>query len=189
MVEDDAQRVQVGLRRQLTSPLLWCGVTRDAPGLADQCRTAEAHKTDLDELNVSCFVNVNGARGEAPQNDGRLLAVEVLEGITKLTRPVQQRVFRDDLLAVADDGAERDALDRVLLASFIPGAMEEVRRIEPGALTCFDMQTGMEMLNALRQGLWDDYGPKDVLLAINKKMKGLVQLATGPWIFRNVTVE
>src|SRR5262245_8520207 len=26
-------------------------------------------------------------------------------------------------------------------------------------------------------------------IAINKKMKGLVQLATGPWIFRNVTVE
>jgi peptide/nickel transport system substrate-binding protein len=26
-------------------------------------------------------------------------------------------------------------------------------------------------------------------IAINKKMKGLVQLATGPWIFKNVTVE
>jgi peptide/nickel transport system substrate-binding protein len=26
-------------------------------------------------------------------------------------------------------------------------------------------------------------------IAINKKMKGFVQLATGPWIFRNVTVE
>ena len=26
-------------------------------------------------------------------------------------------------------------------------------------------------------------------IAISKKMKGFVQLATGPWIFRNVTVE
>ena len=35
--------------------------------------------------------------------------------------------------------------------------------------------------------IWLYYSPYTI--AINKKMKGLVQLATGPWIFRNVTVS
>jgi peptide/nickel transport system substrate-binding protein len=35
--------------------------------------------------------------------------------------------------------------------------------------------------------IWLYYGPYTI--AISKKMKGLVQMATGPWIFRNVTVS
>jgi peptide/nickel transport system substrate-binding protein len=35
--------------------------------------------------------------------------------------------------------------------------------------------------------IWLYYSPYTI--ALNKKMKGFVQLATGPWIFRNVTVE
>jgi len=35
--------------------------------------------------------------------------------------------------------------------------------------------------------IWLYYAPYTI--AINKKMKGLVQLATGPWIFKNVTVS
>ena len=36
------------------------------------------------------------------------------------------------------------------------------------------------------QLIWLYYAPYTI--AITKKMKGFVQLATGPWIFRNVTV-
>jgi len=35
--------------------------------------------------------------------------------------------------------------------------------------------------------IWLYYAPYTI--AINKKVKGLVQMATGPWIFKNVTVS
>jgi ABC-type transport system substrate-binding protein len=34
--------------------------------------------------------------------------------------------------------------------------------------------------------IWLYYAPYTI--AVNKKMKGFVQMATGPWIFKNVTV-
>jgi glycerophosphoryl diester phosphodiesterase len=63
-------------------------------------------------------------------------------------------------------GAEK----RVLIASFQPEMMEEVRRLMPEAATCFSMTTGMRLLTALRGGAWDSYTPEDDVLALAKPM-------------------
>ena len=61
-----------------------------------------------------------------------------------------------------------DAEERVLLASFEPRFMAELRRELPRAGHCFDFETGMEMLRALREGgeAWEQYEPADDVLAL-----------------------
>ncbi|HEO70891.1 MAG TPA: hypothetical protein ENN80_06465, partial [Candidatus Hydrogenedentes bacterium] len=65
---------------------------------------------------------------------------------------------------------ERHALERVVLASFIPGTIGRVRLLDPRPLTCFDVVTGAQMMDALRGGAWDSYVPVDIMLAIDLDM-------------------
>ncbi|MDQ1257448.1 MAG: glycerophosphoryl diester phosphodiesterase [Candidatus Hydrogenedentes bacterium] len=65
---------------------------------------------------------------------------------------------------------EANAFDRVILASFVPGAMDYARQIDPHTLTCFDLTTGMDLVAALHGGDWEAYQPKDALLAIDRDM-------------------
>lgn len=63
-----------------------------------------------------------------------------------------------------------DAFHRVILASFVPGVMTRVRELEPRALTCFGVESGMNMIKVLREGDWAAYQPPDFLLAIDRDM-------------------
>lgn len=61
-----------------------------------------------------------------------------------------------------------DAEERVVLASFEPRYMTALRDALPRAAYCFDLQTGIEMLLALREGgeAWEVFEPTDHVLAV-----------------------
>jgi len=61
------------------------------------------------------------------------------------------------------------AVDRVLLASYTPEAMNRVRALDPNIATCYDTNTGVAMLTALRIGgaTWDAYVPTDECLSLD----------------------
>jgi glycerophosphoryl diester phosphodiesterase len=60
------------------------------------------------------------------------------------------------------------AEERVLLASFDPLFMVELRRELPRAAHCFDFDSGMQMLLALREGgeTWENFSPQDDVLVL-----------------------
>ena len=60
------------------------------------------------------------------------------------------------------------AEERVLLASFEPLLMAELREELPNAAHCFDFDSGIRMLMALREGgeAWESFTPSDEVLAL-----------------------
>ncbi len=68
--------------------------------------------------------------------------------------------------AIVKDIAEANAFDRVILASFNPMLIAQVRRLNPNVLTCYDVLEGVDMLVRLRSGRWTDYRPQADMLAI-----------------------
>lgn len=58
------------------------------------------------------------------------------------------------------------AEDRVLIASFQPATMDQIKQALPGVKTCFSMVTGMRLMAALRGDAWDAYLPEDDVLAL-----------------------
>lgn len=61
------------------------------------------------------------------------------------------------------------AEQRMLLASFSPVLMKEVRELAPNIATCYDLGTAMGMLQALRKGDWENYTPTAQVLSLPKK--------------------
>ena len=74
---------------------------------------------------------------------------------------------------------EHDALDRVIVAAFTPGAMRIGRELEPRLLTCFDFIDGRHMLQALREGDWAAYTPPAVMLAADPEMLEKLEVTPG----------
>lgn len=60
-----------------------------------------------------------------------------------------------------------NATDRVIIASFNPVFMNQLREQAPEIRTCFDTQTAMKMVMALRGNAWDSFQPADDLLAFS----------------------
>lgn len=63
-----------------------------------------------------------------------------------------------------------NALDRVLLASFVPPTMDRARTIAPAMAYCYDMQNGMSLLLALRGPKWAEYKPQADVLSVDQGM-------------------
>lgn len=65
--------------------------------------------------------------------------------------------------------AAAGAVDRVLLASYTPEAMDRVRATEPNVATCYDEDTGMGLLAALliAGSVWENYVPTDDCLSMD----------------------
>lgn len=56
--------------------------------------------------------------------------------------------------------------ERVILASFNPILIQEVKKIAPEIPTCYDYPGAMVLLTTLRQGDWDAYQPTDLMLSV-----------------------
>jgi glycerophosphoryl diester phosphodiesterase len=63
----------------------------------------------------------------------------------------------------------KSAVNRVLLASFVPAAMSAARKALPEAATCYDFTNGARLLAALRGPNWDDYKPEADALSMMKE--------------------
>lgn len=61
------------------------------------------------------------------------------------------------------------AQDRVLVASFDPAVMDEVRQTAPRMARCYSMTTAMELLGRVRGGTLDGYVPVDHVLSITRE--------------------
>jgi glycerophosphoryl diester phosphodiesterase len=64
---------------------------------------------------------------------------------------------------------EERAMSRVIIGSFIPEIMAEVRRLAPEIPTCYDLTQGMRLLAALRGGDWEAYRPQAQILSMMKE--------------------
>lgn len=62
---------------------------------------------------------------------------------------------------------EAKAEDRVIIASFNPLFMNQLRAQAPEIKTCFDTQSAMKLLLALRGTAWDAYVPTDDVLSFS----------------------
>lgn len=70
---------------------------------------------------------------------------------------------------VADLLIRKKAVDRVLLASFVPAAMTRLRARLPEAAACYDFGNGARLLTALRGQGWDAYKPEADVLSMMKE--------------------
>ena len=67
--------------------------------------------------------------------------------------------------------------DRVLLASFNPTHMTRVRKLAPRIATCYDMISGVHLLQQLRgDGTWESYKPIADCLSLMKHMRSQFKL-------------
>lgn len=64
---------------------------------------------------------------------------------------------------------QHKAEQHMLLASFSPALMEQVRELAPNIGTCYDLKTAMVLLQALRKGDWDSYTPAARVLSFPQK--------------------
>ena len=71
---------------------------------------------------------------------------------------------------------KHQAENRILLASFNPERMNQVRTLAPNMATCYDMNNAMGMLQALRKGDWDAYTPAARVLSLPKKYVRIFKL-------------
>lgn len=65
---------------------------------------------------------------------------------------------------------EAGAQPRVAFASFDPKVMEALRKEKPDALFCYDMNSGLALIQALRGGKWEDYEPAARILSVTSEL-------------------
>lgn len=65
---------------------------------------------------------------------------------------------------------EAKAENRILLASFVAETMARARTLAPEMAYCYDMQTGMGLLTALRGPKWAEYTPQADVLSVDQAM-------------------
>jgi glycerophosphoryl diester phosphodiesterase len=70
---------------------------------------------------------------------------------------------------VADLLVRKNAVDRVLFASFVPAAMARIRARLPQAAVCYDFANGAKLLAALRGTGWAAYQPEADVLSMMKE--------------------
>ena len=71
---------------------------------------------------------------------------------------------------------ELKAEDRVIIASFNPIFMKQLREKAPEIRTCFDTQTAMQLVLALRGPAWDAYTPVDDVLSFSPGLEKTMAL-------------
>lgn len=83
--------------------------------------------------------------------------------------------FLIDLKPASDPAAvirvirEERAMDRVILASFLPAKIAQARRLAPAIPTAYDPLQGMRLLGALRGQGWEAYQPQAPILSLMKE--------------------
>lgn len=97
---------------------------------------------------------------------------EVLTALPKARWLIEPKTDGDLVAAMAKVVKAHDAEERVLIASFKPAVVEEIKKLMPGAPTCFTMTSGMKLFGALRAGgeTWTNYQPEDNVLSISRGM-------------------
>lgn len=105
---------------------------------------------------------------------------EVLEALPDAHFLVEAKPGIGVVPALVEVIRRMDAEERVLLASFEPRYMAELRRELPRAAHCFDFETGLRMLHVLREGgeAWKQYEPEDDVLAL--MMRFITQFGVTP---------
>ncbi|MFM1918826.1 MAG: hypothetical protein RLZZ303_460 [Candidatus Hydrogenedentota bacterium] len=76
------------------------------------------------------------------------------------------------LAALRETGSEK----RVIIASFNPIFMRQLREKAPEILTCYDTQGAMKMLLALRGTAWDAYVPESAMLTYSPGLEKTLAL-------------
>lgn len=95
---------------------------------------------------------------------------EVLEALPEAHMLVELKgepALADAAIAVIRDAK---AVNRVLLASFVPSTMDRARELAPAMAYCYDMKNGTSLLMALRGPKWTDYAPQADVLSIDEGM-------------------
>jgi glycerophosphoryl diester phosphodiesterase len=111
-------------------------------------------------------------RGETFPYRGQGLAIATLEEVLEALPDAQFLLEAKPSIGVVPAMVEVirrvGAEERVLLASFEPLFMAQLREELPRAAHCFDFDTGMQMLLALREGgeTWETFEPQDDVLAL-----------------------
>lgn len=138
--------------------------TTDGTGLVERMTLAE-----IKALDAGYRFTLDGGTTFSHRGQGITVPTlaEALDALPDLRFLIELKPGADLAKAVLDVLRKAHALDRVVLASFMPGLMGRIRQLGPCALTCFDLSSGRRMLDALRGGDWDAYEPTDVMLAID----------------------
>lgn len=97
---------------------------------------------------------------------------EVLTALPKARWLIEPKTEGPLVAAMAKVVKAHDAEERVLIASFKPAVVEEIKTLLPGAPTCFTMTSGMKLFGALRAGgeTWTNYQPDDDVLSVTRGM-------------------
>jgi glycerophosphoryl diester phosphodiesterase len=97
---------------------------------------------------------------------------EVLTALPKARWLIEPKTDGPLVAAMAKVVKDHDAAERVLIASFQPAVVAEIKTLMPSAPTCFTMTSGMKLFGALRAGgeAWDSYQPDDDVLSISRGM-------------------
>jgi len=97
---------------------------------------------------------------------------EVLTALPKARWLIEPKTDGPLVAAMAKIVKVHDAEERVLIASFKPTVVEEIKTLLPDAPTCFTMTSGMKLFGALRAGgeTWTNYEPEDDVLSVTRGM-------------------
>jgi glycerophosphoryl diester phosphodiesterase len=66
---------------------------------------------------------------------------------------------------------ECNAVNRFIIAAFNTELMKRARELAPEMATCFDFNSGLDMIQVLRDGGWEEYQPGDDMLAISEDIR------------------
>jgi len=95
---------------------------------------------------------------------------EVLTALPQVRFLIEMKPQGDTVGAMVALLRKANALDRVALASLNPLAMAALQRLEPRAIRCYDLLSGMTLLGRLRGPDWASYEPAAEVLAIDEDM-------------------
>jgi glycerophosphoryl diester phosphodiesterase len=146
-------------------------------GTVDRTTNGAGKITDMTlaavkQLDAGYKLTLDGGQTYPYRGTGATIATlkEVLQGLPDSHFLVEFKpspnIVEATLRVIKEEGAE----DRVLLASFKPEDMKRAREFAPKMAMCFDRENGMVMLNALRNGGWDDYEPAADVLSLMRRM-------------------
>jgi len=95
---------------------------------------------------------------------------EVFTALPKARWLIEPKTDGPLVAATADVVKKHNAEERVLIASFKPAVVAQMKTLLPNAPTCYTMTSGTKLFAALQAGgdVWKNYEPEDHVLSLGK---------------------